>query len=145
MGIKVIKRIAGLNLDDIARLSLQGKEKLIADISKGQLADGESPSGARLPKYKSKEYVARKPAPKTAPGGRMNLKLTGDFYRGIRPKLAKTAITFPESQQDPKYQYLKKWSDTGTLLTWNKKSQEKAKQAFFQAAVIDTIKKLIYG
>ena len=146
MGIKVLKRIAGLDFDNLVQSALTKNKEEIAEISRGQLDRGETPSGGPLPVYRNKAYVRRKrTTPKTAPGGRFNLRNTGKFHKGITPKVSKTAITFPKSQQEQKYPKLVKYSDTGTLLTWNKKSIMEAQEAFLIEAIIKEFKNIVFA
>jgi len=141
MGIKALNNLANLDLNQVLATALKLNDEKVKNVSRDQLARGETPSGAKFPKYSDPDYLRRKPAPKTAPGGVMNLNQFGTFYRNISPKVTQTSIQWPESQQDKKYPFLVKYSNTGTLLAWNERSIQLANKTFLLSAVTDEIKK----
>ena len=146
MAIKGIKNLAKLDIRATIVKVLDDNPEAVKDVSREQLARGETPSGGKLPVYKNPRYVAKKPlTPKTAPGNRYNLRLKGDFYKGIKPKIAPNAILWPEAAQDDKLPFLQKWSDTKTLLVWNDESISRANQEFLIPKLQEQIVKEIFG
>jgi len=146
MGIAALKNLANLDINTVIATTLKADEDKVREVSQRQLLRGETPSGAKLPPYANQNYVRTKiGTPKTAPGGAMNLRNSGEFHRRITPVVAGTAITWPAERQGRKYPFLVKYSDTGTLLAWNERSIKTANQTFLVKDLAIEIKKQIFG
>lgn len=146
MGIAALKNLVNLDVNAVMATTLKANEDKVREVSQDQLLRGETPSGAKLPPYANRNYVRSKiGTPKTAPGGAMNLRNSGEFHRRITPVVAGTAITWPAERQGRKYPFLVKYSNTGTLLAWNERSIKTAKETFLVKDIALAVKKQIFG
>lgn len=116
------------NLRRIWKETINANKKLAEDITRLQLARGEKPDNSRMPKYKNEDYIFTKQVPSFAPGKRVNLFNTGDYYKSIKVKATNKEIKF--SSRDPKEKFLKKrFGSNGELLTWNDNTLKEVKDS----------------
>jgi hypothetical protein len=95
----------------------------VEDLTRQQILRGERSDGGLLPQYANPDgrYLRLKGTPKTAPGGRHNLKLRGNFQRSIKAKATTKAIDLVAT--DFKYPFLNsKSAKNKGLLAWNQKT-----------------------
>lgn len=122
------------NFDNIILEAAMESKETIADLQVEQLEEGKTEKGTNIiPEYQSESYASAKKAigakpPKFTP----DLKLTGDFHRGIYAKLEKNYIV-TDSTDDKTGMLTEKYPDI-----WGLSDQ---KQAQFNKEVAPNIAK----
>ena len=78
------KKLNAINIKVVAENALLDSVDTIGDIQRDQLLHGIKQDGKRIGKYRNATYAAGKFSQNALAGkGDVDLKLTGDFYRGI--------------------------------------------------------------
>jgi hypothetical protein len=89
----------------LALKEAQANSGLIAELNRQQLTVGENSKGEDVGIYKSPRYAAfKRRIGSQAPGGVVDLKLSGDLYKGIKATVAPTTITIKSEVPYDKYQ-----------------------------------------
>lgn len=120
--------------------TLNDNKGLVKSITQEQLLRGERADNRKLPKYvKDSEHLKTKNSPKKAPGGIMNLRDTGKFYRSIITNATKKELTFKST--DPKYPILNlRFGDNKGILAWNENTIRNLKKTELNDIIIKAIK-----
>lgn len=89
----VIKKWQRLNVTTVLRKSLQSTKDKIEEFQIGQMALGQNPQGKKIGRYRSKKYAQEKYQLSTLAGlGYVDLRLHGDFYRGVFAQIKNSSI-----------------------------------------------------
>jgi hypothetical protein len=82
--LQLIERIKKADTDNIIEETMEEAAPLITDRQKDQMLGGINSEGKKIGRYRSPAYAAMKSRMNPIPGfGIPDLRLTGDFYKGI--------------------------------------------------------------
>lgn len=98
--LKLIENFKKLDIDKVSSDAMNEKKQFVADAQREQLKQGISSVGGTLRKYRSAAYARKKNAMNPLPGlGNPDLKLTGNFYKGITATVEGGKIVIKSSDE----------------------------------------------
>ena len=102
---KLGQKAKRINIRLLALKEAQANSELIAELNRQQLIVGENSKAQDVGQYVSSRYASfKKRIGSLAPSGVVDLKLSGNLYKGIKATITPTAITIKSDVDYDKYQ-----------------------------------------
>ncbi len=91
----MIDKWSKLNVRKVAQQTFEGTKKELEEFQIGQMITGVKADGKKIGKYKSFNYATYKYNFNTLAGfGFIDLRLTGDFYKGVFAEIKASSVVF---------------------------------------------------
>ena len=106
----VLKRLE-VDINTVVEDAIIENSETLADLQRAQMLKGENSKGEKIGKYRNPAYARKKASMNPLAGGSVDLKLTGDFHRGIFVADVRKDVFVMSSADEKTVELSKKYDD----------------------------------